>query len=286
MGKKWGLLFFIILLMPAVQAQDEMLRVMSFNIRFANPGDGEHAWKHRKNFVADVIQYNQAGIIGMQEALVSQVHELDSMLADHAWVGVGRDDGKEKGEFNPVFYDKNRFELLESNTFWLSKTPSKPGAMGWDAACARIVTWARLKVKTTGKKFYFFNTHFDHQGTIARLKSAELVIDSVSSKVADEPVFLTGDLNSLKRSGPYQHLTHWNNAAGLRDAREVSDEGPYGPNTTYIGFEADFSKQMIIDYILANKRVGVHRHVIVDDRKGDIYPSDHLPVVAEVYFKK
>jgi len=280
------LLLFVFSLMSASQAQENMMRIMSFNIRFANPGDGAHAWKHRKNFVADVIEYNNAAIIGVQEALEGQVHELDSMLINHEWFGVGREDGKNKGEFNPVFYNSHRFELLKNNTFWLSETPSRPGSMGWDAACPRIVTWARFKDKTNGQHFYLFNTHFDHQGTIARLRSAEIIIDSIQAIAGNYPAILTGDFNSLRRSGPYQHLTHWDNAAGLRDSQEVAEEGPYGPNTTYIGFEADFSKDMVIDYIFVNKKINVHRHVVVDDRRGENYPSDHLPVLTEIYFKK
>jgi len=284
--KKWSLLLVVFILSQSVFAQEHMHRVMTFNIRFDNPKDGEHAWEHRKEFVADVIQYNRAGVIGMQEVLFNQVKDLDSILTKYTWVGVGREDGENGGEFNPIFYRNDRFTLVDNNTFWLSESPSEPGSMGWDAACPRIVTWVRLRVKNTNKEFFIFNTHLDHQGTIARLNSAKLLIDTIHAKVDNRPVVVTGDFNSLRRSGPYQHLTHWNNAAGLRDASEIATEGHYGPSTTYIGFEPDFSKNMVIDYIFINKKVSVHRHVIVDDRRDTYYPSDHLPVLSEIWFKK
>jgi hypothetical protein len=144
------------------------IRVMSFNIRLNTPADSANAWPHRKEMVASMMRFHRADLTGVQEALKDQMDDLTKLLPEFGWMGVGRDDGKEAGEYSAIFYLKDRFAVLEQNTFWLSESPEKPGSMGWDAACVRIVTWAKFKDKRMGKAFYHFNTHFDHIGEKAR----------------------------------------------------------------------------------------------------------------------
>lgn len=283
---KTGSLILLILMMASLVSGQNEFKVMTFNIRFDNPEDGEYAWQYRKNFVAEVIQNHDASVIGIQEALVNQVNDLDTLLHGYKWIGVGRDDGAKEGEFNPVFFDTARFCLLQNNTFWLSPEPSKAGSKGWDAACPRIVTWARLRVKQTGEIFYIFNTHFDHQGTIAKLESSKMLLDSINNRAGEKPTIVTGDFNALQKSGTYQHMTEGNYPVALSDAQNAAKDPPKGPSTTYIGFEADFSQQRIIDYIFINKKIEVKRHIIVNDRREEGYPSDHLPVVAEIKIRK
>jgi len=225
----------------------------------------------------------------MQEALHHQIKYADSVLTEYAWFGVGRDDGKFKGEFSPVFYDSTRFELLEENTFWLSENPQKEGSKGWDAAFPRIVTWGYFYDRITQKSFYLLNTHFDHQGTIARLKSSKLLIQKISELTENKswiPVIVTGDFNSLKKSGPYQQLTHWDNPVKLIDAQAVTEEMSLGPNYTFNGFDNRKREDMIIDYIFVNEACIVNQHHIINDEKSGRYPSDHFPVAAEISFNK
>ena len=150
------------------------INAMSFNIRYDNPEDGAQNWHHRKENVVRMLNFYDLDIIGMQEVLVSQLNYLKDNLKDYQAIGVGREDGKEKGEFAPVFFRKDRFKELKSGTFWLSETPEKV-SKGWDAALERIATWIVLKDKTTGKDFIFMNTHFDHRGKQARIESAKLL---------------------------------------------------------------------------------------------------------------
>lgn len=276
--------FFFFFKAPLTAANDmSTLKVMSFNIRYANEGDGEHAWKYRKERVANLIQFYDVDLLGMQEALYEQVQYLEEQLSDFAWYGVGRDDGKLAGEFSPIFYRKEAFDLLDKGTFWLSETPEKP-SKGWDAAIVRLVTWVKLKDKNSGQDFYYFNTHFDHRGEKAREESAKLILKKVQEIAGDLPVIITGDFNSTPDSKPYETLTQAN--SGLRDAMEVSQLPHYGALQSFSGFEV--TPEMPggrIDYVFVNEKVEVLKHGILTDARSGAYASDHLPVLAEVRFE-
>lgn len=159
----------------------------TFNIRYDNPYDSLNSWTYRKDTVANFIKAQNLDIVGMQEVLHHQLEDLKARLPEYAEVGVGREDGKTQGEYAPLFYKKDRFELLDNNTFWLSQYPDSVGFIGWDGACTRIATWAKLKDKTNGKIFMAINTHFDHVGTEARKKGALLIIEKIKEIVGDQP---------------------------------------------------------------------------------------------------
>ena len=255
-----------------------VVRVMTFNIRYNNPNDGEHAWPHRKERVASVIRFHEADLVGVQEALRGQIDDLEALLPGYAWFGVGRDDGVAAGEFAPVFYRKDRFELLEQATFWLSETPDVPGSKSWDAAITRIVTWGRFRDKTTGAVFFLFNTHFDHRGEQARTESARLIMTKIKALAGTFPVVVTGDFNVVPTTEAYRIM-----AEGLTDARDRSSTPPHGPDGTYAGFTVETGEaERRIDYIFVDATVSVRRYGVLADHWKGHYPSDHLPVLAEV----
>ena len=249
---------------------------MSFNIRYNNPDDGEHAWPNRADRVASVIRFHEADVAGLQEALIGQIRDLEPRLPGYAWVGVGRDDGEESGEFSPIFYRTDRLELLGNDTFWLSETPDTPGSQSWDAALPRIVTWARFRDRQTDRTFYHFNTHFDHRGEQARLESARLITQRVDSLAGDAPTVVTGDFNVTPEAAPYAHL-----AEALTDAYTAVD-APHGPPGTYSSFEVGGEEGRRIDYVFTTNGVSVERFGTLTDQWDGDYPSDHLPVLAEV----
>lgn len=270
---------------PAINTGNaESFTVMSYNIRFDNPNDGINAWSHRKEAVAEMMgeKYN-ADVIGVQEALRHQLDEIQDRLPNYSWVGAGRDDGENEGEFSPIFYNKNRFELVESNTFWLSETPDEPGSISWDAAITRIVTWAEFNDTQTGQKFYAINTHFDHIGEQARVESSKILIGFISDLNEDYPVIITGDFNVPETSDAYKVIT---NAPGIHDARYVSETGHEGPTATFNNWEVLRDSDTRIDYIFVNDNVRVLNHRILDDRYDGRFPSDHLPVVSDVVLKQ
>lgn len=141
---------------------DEKMNVMSYNIRYDNSGDKDNQWKFRRDFAADLVKFHEADVFGAQEVLNNQLNDLLDRLPEYAYVGVGREDGKTKGEYAPIFYRKDRFSVEKSGNFWLAEDINAVGKKGWDAACERVATWAILKDKNTGKKFFFLNTHLDH----------------------------------------------------------------------------------------------------------------------------
>jgi endonuclease/exonuclease/phosphatase family metal-dependent hydrolase len=270
---------------PAVAQADEgqSLRLLSFNIRYDNPGDSPNDWPARRDRVAGLIRFHGTDAAGLQEVLVGQLRDLGARLPGYAWVGVGRSDGREAGEFSPIFYRTARLELLESGTFWLSDTPEVAGSTGWDAALPRIVTWARFRDRVNDRSFVHFNTHFDHRGERARAESARLLRARIDGLGGQAPVVLTGDLNAVPESMPLATLLRCEEPSGcLHDARAIVESPPYGPDGTYFGFDVGPRAGRRIDYILVSHFFRVLRHGHLADSEAGFYPSDHLPVFAEL----
>lgn len=268
-------------LLPA-QAQDvEPVRVMTYNIRYNNSGDGDNAWPHRKDRVAGAVRFYGADLAGMQEALRGQIDDLAAALPGYAWVGVGRDDARDGGEFSPIFYRADRFTLLEHDTFWLSETPEVVASKSWDAAITRIVTWGHFEDKATGKRFYHFNTHFDHRGEQARTESARLLRARIAAIAGTAPVVVTGDFNFEPSAEGYRILTAPSDDA-LTDTIDATAEPHYGPAATCCGFAVEGGPTRRIDYVFIKNGVTVWRHGTLSESEGGRYGSDHLAVLADV----
>ena len=260
------------------------INTMSFNIRYDNPEDGKQNWHHRKENIIRMINFNDLDIIGMQEVLITQLNFLKENLSQYNTVGVGRVDGKEKGEFAPIFFKKDRFEELKSGTFWLSETPEKV-SKGWDAALERIATWVILKDKTTGKAFIFMNTHFDHIGKHARIESSKLLKQKSMELAGNLPLILTGDFNLVPESEGIKTLIEPNGKNTLVNSSSLAAIS-YGPNWTTCGFDnRPFEKRKIIDYIFLRHVEKVNKYAVFTEMLNDIYLSDHCPVFAQVELK-
>ena len=270
-------MFNLVILALLVQPVPIDFTVVSFNIRYDNPGDGESAWPRRAEWVAGEMR--QADLIGVQEALRHQAGQLAVQLTGYDWVGIGRDDGKEAGEFAPIFFKTAVFELLSTSTFWLSETPDQPGSQGWDAALPRVATSAHLKVRGGNYDFYVINTHFDHRGIIARQQSAELLVEHI--RKLNKPVLLLGDLNTTPDTDIFATLIR---GGFLRDTYAVSEASPIGPSGTFSGFlENDrLNEAPRIDYILASPEWNVLTYEAVVSIQNGRYVSDHLPVKVQI----
>lgn len=258
---------------------------MSFNIRYGTARDGDNAWPKRKDFVVDTIKAFKPDVLGTQETLGFQRDYLAKHLPGYGVLGVGRNDGKDKGEMMAVYYRKDRFEKLAGGHFWLSETPDKIGSKSWDSSLPRMVTWLKLKDKKTGKPFMFYNTHFDHRGPTARLESAKLIRKRVAALDNDMPAIVTGDFNNGEGAAPYKAM--------FATTKENDSETPSPLLDTYRarvpvrakneGTFSAFGKNVgsaRIDWIGVTKHWEIKDAQIDRTNRDGVAPSDHFPVTA------
>ncbi len=255
-------------------AQD--FSIMSYNIKLDYPKEGKNSWTNRKPFMVNQIKFYEPDILGVQEAMPNQMKDMDSLLVNYSFVGVGRDDGKDEGEYSAIFYKTEKFKVLKSDTFWLSQTPEKV-SMGWDAVCNRVCTYALLEDKVSGKTFWVFNTHFDHVGKEARKNSAMLIIEKIKElNTENYPVALTGDFNMEPAHGSITHIKKT-----LKDSKEIA-KLTFGPEGTFNGFYFDKPVARRIDYAFVSDNIEVTKYAVLSDNWNLQYPSDHLPVFIEI----
>lgn len=247
------------------------LKVMSFNIRYNNPADNQNSWENRRKACVAMINDVQPDIFGVQEALPDQMNYFDSSLINYSWVGVGRDSLITNNEYSAVFFRKDKFELLSSNTFWLSETPDIQ-SKGWDAKYKRIATWALLKNKQTAEKILMMNTHFDHKGQIARKESAKLLIEKIKQLSDDKTmVILTGDFNATPKEELFEPISEYMNSSHLK--AEITDS---------LGTTNGFGTEppgKIIDYIFYRNVIPLKYQTLIKNY-GIPYISDHYPIIA------
>jgi endonuclease/exonuclease/phosphatase family metal-dependent hydrolase len=254
------------------------LKIMTYNIRLDVASDGENAWPNRKDYFTSQIQFYSPDIFGVQEATPNQVIDIASALPKYNKFGIGREE-KGTGEACTIYYKKDRFQVQESNTFWLSETPDMV-SRGWDAACNRVCTYALFKDLRTKKTFWVFNLHLDHMGEVARVKGVELVLSKIAAvNTKKYPVFLMGDFNSEPDTKQIIEIKKV-----MDDTKDVSIEKPFGPSGTFNDFEHNKPVTLLIDYIFMSKNSGlkIQKHAVLSDSKDLKYPSDHLPVLIEI----
>lgn len=269
---------FITLLLGMLTMQAQDLKIISYNIRLEIDSDGPNHWNNRREFLARQVAFYHPDFMGIQEGKIRQLTYLDSLLTDYDYIGRGRDDSPGQGEYSAIFYDKTRFRLISDATFWLSDTPDKV-SKGWDAMFERVCTYGLFEDKKTRRRLYVFNTHLDHVGQTARRKGAELIWQTIEKVNAQGfPVILTGDFNSEPDSEVYRFLS-----SRMDDARRTSQQPPFGPSGTFNAFEFHKPVTTLIDYIFTSRHnVTVRKYAVLSDSKDCRYPSDHLPVYAEV----
>jgi endonuclease/exonuclease/phosphatase family metal-dependent hydrolase len=274
---------------PAVDAHvpaTAPVTVVTYNVRYDNPADGENGWVNRREAIVEYLTGVEPDIIGFQETTTAQRAYLAEHLSDYDWYGVGRDDNMDRGESSPIFYLRERFERVGQNTFWLSETPDVPGSVGWDAELPRVASWVRLRDRESGRELLMVNTHYDHRGTQARLESSRLIartIDELATADGERlPVVLTGDFNAGPNSAPYYAIVEAEDASHrLLDAQHVSTEPHRGGDSTSSDFMS-IRPGGKIDHIFVRDVAAVLSHRIDDPRVEDRFVSDHLPIVATI----
>jgi endonuclease/exonuclease/phosphatase family metal-dependent hydrolase len=261
--------------------QAQQFTVGTYNLRYDNPADTGNLWINRAPVIAALLRFHDFDILGTQEGYKNQLDDIIAALPQYTYYGLGRDDGKEKGEHSAIFYKKDDFILLTKGDFWLSQTPEIPG-LGWDATCCnRICSWVYLQHKKSGKKFYVFNVHYDHQGVVARKESSKLILQKIKDIAGDGPVLFTGDFNGSHNSEWYKTIA---NSGRLKDTyTEV--KYPYANNASHNGFGKTKDSNDIIDHIFITKHFTAGKWGLLTDTYHGKYPSDHFPVLAQVTLK-
>lgn len=253
----------------------QSITVMSYNVYIK--GTGEKSPENRTPLVAENIRKYDPDSFGLQEADEGWMERLPALMTEYAYVGIGRNSDNGGGEASPVFYKKDKYDLLDSGTFWLSKTPEK-ASKGWDAMFKRICTYAVLKDKETGFTYAHFNAHFDHLGVIARLESVAVIAEKIAEIAPDIPVVFSGDLNDYEGADMYARVLE----SGLKDTKYLA-KTTSGGNVTYHGYSDLVEKEAPIDFIFANAFASeVKSYAVVSEKIDGIYASDHHPVVSTI----
>lgn len=250
---------------------------MTFNIRYINMGDqGARAWVNRRDAVAALMQAQQGDFIGLQEAFRPMIDHIHERMPGYGEIGVGRENGKEKGEYAAILYKQKDWEALEHGTFWLSDTPEVVASSTWGNKVTRICTWGLFQHKHSSRKLYVYNAHFDHESQMAREKGAALVLQRIQKQDRSIPVIFTGDLNAAPENPAIQQITAHESA--LRDVwAVVHGAAPPGDSGTVHGFEGRRNGARI-DYIFATPELTPRSAMIHYDQRDGNYPSDHFPV--------
>lgn len=283
MIKNKFLLTLALLMLSCWVVSAQSLRVATYNLRYDSKDDSlkGDGWVKRRPVIAALVRFHDFDIFGIQEGLHHQLTSLNAGLPGYTWLGVGRDDGKEKGEYAAIFYKTDKYKVLQQGHFWLSTITDRPNT-GWDAALPRICSWAQFEDKKTHFRFYFYNLHMDHIGVTARSESAKLILAKIKAMPHSEPVILTGDFNVDQTSPSYELL---NTSGVLKDCYTLADH-PYAPSGTFNDFNVRTNTPERIDHIFVTKQFKVERYGILTDSYNGRTPSDHYPVMVELKYGK
>jgi endonuclease/exonuclease/phosphatase family metal-dependent hydrolase len=264
---------------------------MSFNIRDGTFNDHENRWENRRAILYGVLRKYDCDIIGLQEAYRFQIDQICEALPQYGWIGVGRDDGKDKGEHSAILYRKDKLDVAEQGTFWFSDTPQKPGSITWGNVVTRVCTWGRFLDKRSGKAFYVFNLHLDHIWQPSREKSAVLLERRIAERQHADPVIVTGDFNSGEKN---EVIAYLEGRLPLKDAKAVAAMAPFPlidtfrlihPEAKQVGTFHEFKggrNGEKIDYIFTSPSLKVLDASILYDAEEGRYPSDHFPIMARI----
>lgn len=275
--KKTSILLLVLLMFHIGKAQQNCI-VSTYNIRLDVPSDNPNHWDNRKADLASLVLFNQVEILGVQEALHHQMQDLEVLLPNYAWTGQARDDGGQKGEYSAIFYRKDLYSFITGGTFWLSETPDKP-SRGWDAALPRVCTWAILKQINSDRTLMVMNTHFDHVGQQARVESAKLILKKAKELNTENwPLIIMGDFNATATQEP---ILIFNQA--LINAEMVATVKMISSGT-FNAFNWNEAPKNTIDYVFVNQQWKVERYGVITQSNNQRYPSDHFPVIVEMFF--
>lgn len=258
--KKISITIIFVLFAIAMNAQG--LFVGTYNIRNNNNNDAKegNGWDRRVSVICGQVLFEQPDIFGTQEVLLGQVMDLKAGLPGYDYIGVGRDDGKEKGEYECIWYNTDRLELLDQGHFWLSEHPDRPG-LGWDAACVRICSWGKfqMRFRRQTREFFYFNLHMDHVGVVARREAAKLIVKKIREIAGEEPVIVTGDFNVDQNNEIYNIFTD----SGILKDSYIAAKQRFAENGTFNSYDPQLKTDSRIDHIFVSPSFSVEHYAVM-----------------------
>lgn len=257
------------------------LRVMTYNLR-NNSDVPPNSWAERQKLILGLLERENPDIIGTQECLHEQVQDMKTMLPDYDTIGLGRSGGS-NGEFMSIFFKKSRLKVLAYNHFWLSDTPDTVASCSWGNDVTRMVTWIHFQDLETGQQFYHLNTHLDHISVNARVKGAELILEKVDMFDPELPIIITGDFNTESGSEPHKVFV---DKGKLRDTWDVAIQRVNKDLGTFNDFSDPTGGEDRIDWILIRGNIQTGIIKIINDQVNGLFPSDHFPVMVELYISQ
>lgn len=278
-------ILFLLILYSCNNAPVIDLNIMSFNVRYDNPGDSLNSWQYRKDIAAQTIKDHNADIVGTQEVLINQLNDLKASLPEYNTIGVGRLDGKEKGEHCAILYKKERFKEIKSGNFWLSETPEVAGSMGWDGACERVATWIILEDISSKRQLFVINSHLDHVGKQARIKGVALLLKEAKVLSAGLPIIMTGDFNATPDSNVIKHVVDSSNPDHLMHSKDVAGTKSDQAWTFHDFGRIPVEKREFIDYIFVSPGINVINHSVIPEKLDGTFITDHSVVTAQIQLK-
>jgi endonuclease/exonuclease/phosphatase family metal-dependent hydrolase len=257
------------------------LKVMTFNIRYNTSEDGQNSWPYRKDVAARIIKNEDVDIVGIQEDHVIQVNDLRVRLPDYDCIGPNN--GTRGGNFNSIFYKKERFKVIDSGEFWLTETPETPSRASWDAAIPRSAIWGILEEIQTGRRFFFINTHLDAQGQVANQKGAALLLERINTLYNNLPIIITGDFNARPSSSTIKQIYNAPYSFKLLHTKDIAETISGQIGTGHLFGRIPLDERPFFDYIFVSEPARTISHTVLPDKLDDIFLSDHDPVVAHVF---
>lgn len=275
------LIINLISLFPKMENNQDTIRAMTFNIRYGTANDGENSWEFRKDLVFNVVMESQCDFIGMQEAMIFQVHEILEHCKEYQYVGVTRETDPSLGEASPILYNSSRWKLIEGNTLWLSESPEIPGSKSWESSLPRIFTWGKFEHNESKRQILIVNTHYDHRSADARYHSSGVIVKYIKQMKSGLPAILLGDLNAGEDQPPITYLID-NEVLPLKDAYRTINMKPEEKDMTFYGWNVHTpGTGKRLDYIFYTGDIKVLSSEVINYNSGGRYPSDHMPVIAE-----
>ncbi|MFT4660051.1 MAG: endonuclease/exonuclease/phosphatase family metal-dependent hydrolase [Patiriisocius sp.] len=259
-----------------LDSSEKSITAMTYNIRFDIPGDENYNWDERRNMISQTISSNSPDVMGVQEAYYNQIKWLEDELKVYEWYAVGGEDGEFRGEYCAIFFQKEKYELLDSGTYWLAEDDAKPGSLAWDSEEPSVMTCVKLKMKSNGETIFVFNTRLGETDK-AKIEGSKKLLEKIGEIAKNNSFILTGDFNSEPEHKSIQLIKEHCKEAKASCFINASDL-----DYTLIFDDNGNKVHKRQDYVFFSDNFPVNSYEVLNNTFNKKYPSDHLPVLCRL----